>query len=348
MKVSKKESKILKRAIAHWQQVKLLDDGLASALGQDVEVASFDWGRLAKYSFWVSIACLLIAIAAVLADKYLIELFHRIFEAPYSVKCVALVGLSIAIFWIGVRFRAKHPERIFSNEAVFFFGVLTIAGAVYQFGRAIDTGSGHFSLLILLSCVIYAVLGFILNSNLIWLFSLVSLGGWLGAETGYESGWGAYYLGMNYPLRFTLFGGVLTALGLVLEDQVQFERFCRTTLVMGLLYLFISLWILSIFGNYGEMDTWYRVRQIELFHWSLLFAIAAGAAIYHGLRCDNGITKGFGLTFLFINLYTRYFEYFWNTADKAIFFGILGISFWALGRKAEKIWNLGQQPRAAA
>ena len=83
------------------------------------------------------------------------------------------------------------------------------------------------------------------------------------------------------------------------------------------------------------------MKQIELFHWSLLFGLAACGAIYHGLRYDNAITKGFGITFLFINLYTRYFELFWNTLHKAIFFAVLGVSFWYLGSRAERIWNVG-------
>ena len=57
---------------------------------------------------------------------------------------------------------------------------------------------------------------------------------------------------------------------------------------------------------------------------------------------DNPTTRGFGLTFLFINLYTRYFEFFWDAAPKAVFFVILAASFWALGHKAETIWNLGR------
>ena len=87
---------------------------------------------------------------------------------------------------------------------------------------------------------------------------------------------------------------------------------------------------------------WEQVKQIELFHWSILFGLVACGAIYHGLKYDNGITKGFGLTFLFINLYTRFFELFWNSLHKAIIFALLGISFWYLGTKAEKIWNLGR------
>lgn len=348
MRVTKKESRTIKKAITHWHHASLIDDKLADELGRDLEISTFDWGRLAKYCFWIAIICIVIALSAVFANKFLRELLERIFRASDAAKCLALVVLAAAIYWLGVRRRSKHPERVFSNEAIFFFGVLTTAGAIVEFAQAIDIGDSHFSLLILLSSLIYGVLGFFLKSNLIWLFSLLSLGGWMGAETGYASGWGEYYLGMNFPMRFTIFGAVLTAAGLAIENVVQFDRLYRTTLVMGLLYLFISLWLMSIFGNYGKMESWYRAGSLELFQWSVLFAVVACGAIYHGLRYENPITKGFGLTFLFINLYTRYFEYFWNITDKAIFFGLLGISFWAIGRKAETIWNLGKEPKAVA
>ena len=164
----------------------------------------------------------------------------------------------------------QAPDRFYRNEAN-SSGVLATAGAVSQLGEAFNTGSGHYSLLLLLSFLVYAVLGVALESNLIWVFALASLGGWMGTETGYMSGWGAYYLGMNYPLRFVLFGALLTGCALALESHPVAARFHRSTLVMGLLYLFIALWIMSIFGNYGDMHAWERVKQIELFHWSILF-----------------------------------------------------------------------------
>ena len=104
--------------------------------------------------------------------------------------------------------------------------------------------------------------------------------------------------------------------------------------------MFIALWIMSIFGNYGDAESWQRAKQIELFHWSILFAAASIASVYHGIKYDDGMTRGFGITFIFINLYTRFFEYFWEGTHKAIFFSILAISFWYLGSRAEKIWHL--------
>jgi len=109
-----------------------------------------------------------------------------------------------------------------------------------------------------------------------------------------------------------------------------------------LLYLFIALWIMSIFGNLDDIERWRRAGRFELFHWSIAFALVAVAAIVYGLRHDDGMLRGFGLTFLFINLYTRFFEYFWDSMHKAIFFAVLALSFWFIGSRAERIWHFGQ------
>jgi hypothetical protein len=66
----------------------------------------------------------------------------------------------------------------------------------------------------------------------------------------------------------------------------------------------------------------------------------AGGFLLYGLKSNDTIAREFGITFLIIFLYTKYFEYFWDHTNKTLFFGILAASFWLIGRKAEKIWNL--------
>jgi hypothetical protein len=340
MKLTKKQGKIVASAIHTWVGENVLSRDQGERLLESFEIAAFDWRRLAKYSFWVSICCIIIAVGAVVADDYLIALIAELFNAPAIAKCLGSASMATLFYYCGIRRKYKKPEKIFSNEAIFFLGVLATAASIAFFGEAMDTGSGHFSMLILIAAMVYGILGLWFPSKLVWVFSLISLGGWMGAETGYISGWGAYYLGMNYPLRFVLFGAVLTAASHALSRIPKISDFAGPTRAMGLLYLFISLWIMSIFGNYGDVDQWMEVRQIELFHWSLLFGLAAAAAIYHGIKADDGMTRGFGITFLFINLYTRFFEHFWNNMHKAIIFGLLAASFWYIGSHAEKIWNV--------
>ena len=340
MKLNKKQGLFLKHTIDHWQQQGIITPEVANNLNSSFSIRSFDWERLAKYSFWISMICAVIAIAAITLDEFLMNLIEKIFVDSKLIPCLIFAIVAATFYLFAYHRRKSKPLHQFSNEAIIFGGVLSTAVAVAYFGQAIDTGSGHFSLLFLLSTIIYAALAFWFPSRLIWVFSLLSFGSWFGAETDYMSGWGAYYLGMNYPLRFVLFGGALIGLSLLFKRHARFSDFAHCTYVMGLLYLFIALWILSIFGNYGDLNSWYNVKQYELLHWGILFAFVAIIAIVYGLKHDDATSRGFGITFLFLNLYTKYFEFFWNGMHKAIFFILLAVSFWWIGRHAEKLWNL--------
>ncbi len=354
MAMSRKQHALVVRTLDAWRSNGQLDEETAARLRASIAAAPFDWQRMARYAFIVAIACLLIAVGSALADRWLMQLLRELFNAPAAVKSAFFAVAAAGLFRLGLAWRRRRPARVYENEAAFFIGVLALAVSIYFLGVAIDSGSGHYSLLFLLASGVYAALGLWFPSALVWVFALLSLGTWMGTETGYASGYGAYFLGMNYPLRFVLFGGSLALLGILGEHHQaapaagatdawsRLRAMSPQTKVVGLLHFFVALWIMSIFGNYGDMMKWEQAKQYELFHWSLLFGAAAIAAIWYGLRTDDGALRGFGLTFLCINLYTRFFEYFWDTIHKAAFFAILAASFWYLGTRAEKIWNLGR------
>lgn len=340
LQLPKKKARVVLDAVNALAQNQVIDRATAEKICANIQPMPFDWRRLARYSFILAIVCVAIAVGAAVADRWLMDLLEQIFSMPWIFKSVACAAFSAGIVFFGLSRRRKHPAKIFSNEAIFFLGVLGIAGSIACLGKALDNGSGHFSLLLLLAALVYGALGLLLESKLIWVFSLMSLGGWFGAETGYASGWGAYYLGMAYPMRFVVFGTVLTLASWLMLRHARFAEMFGVTRVMGLLYLFIALWILSIWGNYEGYESWHRASHWELFHWSIYFALAAVGAIYLGLRNDDGVLRGFGLTFLGINLYTRFFEFFWDGLHKAVLFAILGVTFWLIGSRAEAIWQM--------
>jgi len=41
-----------------------------------------------------------------------------------------------------------------------------------------------------------------------------------------------------------------------------------------------------------------------------------------------------------LGIYTLYFSLLWDVIHAGLFFFILAVSFWLLGRKAERIWHL--------
>lgn len=231
-------------------------------------------------------------------------------------------------------------EKVFSNESLMLLGVFATATCIGYLGKIVDKGSGAYSLLFFASVVIYSILAVKLSSKTIWTFMLLALGIWFAMETAYHSQWGFKFWGMNYPLRFSLFGAVLTAFALQLQPRwTIIKPFQQLSYVVGILYLFISLWLLSIFGNYSDLDKWAATKQIHILYWGILSTLITLLFSWYGLKRNDIIAREFGITFLLINLYTRFFEYLWDNINRAIFFSILALSFWLIGRKAEKIWS---------
>lgn len=105
-----------------------------------------------------------------------------------------------------------------------------------------------------------------------------------------------------------------------------------TTRVWGLLYFLSSIWLVPLTNDSPR----YKYRRLI---WSFILLVAAGGSLLHGLRNDDSTTKGFGLTFLGINLVTTFYECCWGWSKPA-FFTVLAVLFALSGRYVENVWNL--------
>ncbi len=338
MLLNRKKYRFALKLISLWESGNILSSEEASRLKESIEVSSFDWKKLAKYSFWFAGISLAIAVFALFMDDLIIALIMKILKLPYSVRAFLFGIVSAGFYAWGFCRKKRNPGRQLSGEFLLFVGAVFTAVTVYLLGETFKIPDERYPIIILASATVYLLVGALFPSGVMWMTGLVSLCSWFGAETGYMSGWGAYFLGMNYPLRFVMIGFIITALSFLMTKG-RFAGLRKTTYIIGLLNLFIALWLMSIFGNYGGASGYHDASEAELLLWSLLFGAVSVCAIIFGLKRDDEPARGFGLTFLMINLYTRYFEYFWKSTHKAIFFAILGLSFWILGRYSEKAWN---------
>lgn len=338
--ISEKQSEFLSQMTEQWEQNGVIDSGTKAKLLDSVESLPFDWKRLAKYSFWISIICVFISLQAVLADKWIIKAIEALFTSSNIGLCILFAGIAaVFYYWAFVR-KGISPQKIYSNDFILTFGIIFTAASIAYFGKYMDTGDKHYSLLFILATVIYGFIGLFYSSKLVWVFSILSFGSWFGTETGYISEWDSYYLGMNYPLRFVFFGSIITGISFLFSRFNFLKDFQKTTYQLGLLYLFIALWIVSIVGNTATIQQWQDASHLSLLGWGIGFALAAFAAMVYGLKYHDYTSRSFGITFLIINLYTQYFLYCWKLTHKAIFFLILGVTFWFIGKNVEKIWNL--------
>ena len=229
MKLPKKQAAVVRAALEEWRASGLLDEETGKRLLDDLTPLPFDWYRLGRYALWSALTCILIGVAALLGDELFLELISRLFVMTELGRSLFLILAAAGLFFWGVRRRRRAPQKRLTNEGLFFLGVLAIAGSLaslaawlYAYGGE-DIGFLNISSLFLLAAVIYGALGLLLDSRLIWVFALFAFGSWLGAETGYRSGWGAYYLGMNYPMRFVLLGLLLCGLSVLFKRNDLLE-----------------------------------------------------------------------------------------------------------------------------
>jgi len=338
MQLSKKEKETIVKAIKHWETKGLIDEQKATKLDQSIIVKPFNWQSLAYYSFLFAVVSLLIAVVSIFADKALLELIDSLISTSYFTKSITFILLSILFFWFDYRYNLKKVRKKYSKEVFAFFGAifLAISTGFISFLFEMEENPGIF---ILGLGLIYFILAVLRTKELLWLFGIISVVIAYGAIT-HNVGKDSYlFIGMNFPMRFTILGALILLFTYYIKRWEKLKAFIEPTYWSGLIIFFLALWFLTIFGNYSSYEKWLEIRQYYLWWYSLILLLASFAAILLGIKKEDSLLKNIGISFIFLNLYTRYFEYFWDELHKALFFAIIAISFWLIGKKAEKIWD---------
>jgi len=338
--LSRQEKEIVDQALDFWEKNGQLDSQKIDELKSTIDERSFEWKVLARYAFWVALASLIFSVISLFTDNTLEKFIQQFYETPNVVFCFFFAGLAFLFYFLGFRNKKLYPDKTFSNETLMLAGSFSTAACIGFLGQILNRDNHFFTILFFLSIVIYGVLSVKLNSKLIWVFTLVALGIWFATETAMHSDWGWKFWGMNYPLRFTIFGIILTTSAVFVQPKFsQLKPFKSTSVVIGLLYTMIALWCLSIFGNYSNFEDWSKIRQWEIFYWGLIAVVLSLGLALYGLKRKDNVIRDIGFVFFLINLYTRFVEYLWDNINRTIFFLILAISFWLVGRWSEKIWK---------
>ena len=341
MKLNRKETELLDRAIQYWQEKAILPKEKAEELRKSYQTSPYNWKAIAQYAFVGALLAGIAAFVIALKTDIIVDLFYSLIYAPYGVLGLIFVMLATGTIVWGMYRRKTHPTRLISNELILLIGGFLIGGALIFFGRAFDEGLHHFSILFLVGTFIYLILGSRLPSLLIWSLALISLGCWYATETAWWVDGDPYFMGMNYPIRFIFYGLFLSIAGLLIKRSVILEPFFETTYISGLFCFFFSLWVLSFFGNYSDFKSWYLASSSEFIPYGLLLGGICLLAMWISYITKDRKLQGFALLFFLINIYTKFVEFGWPNMHAALFFCILAVSFWVIGKKAESLLALG-------
>jgi hypothetical protein len=332
MELNKNELEIIQHAIKEWEQDAKLSPQQANELRNSLSLKRSERQLLAKYFFIISISCALLAFGAIFLDEKLLEKLKLYFSLSNIIIAAITAIISVAWFWYV--FKRRNRLSAFTYEIYMILGALcSLSSLVYTF-KDVSTDSSHIALLISASLLLF-LLAALLRSLALWGCGIIALTMWFGAFSGNLSR-NNLFLGMNLALRYTAYGLLMLSVSFIQTYIKPLSFSQRITFGAGLLIFLLAMWGVSVFGNYNTLDEWWKVRQSHEMIYAILFAIVSGLAFYLGIKYKDDFTRDMGIAFLLINLYTRYFEYFWDTMNKGIFFLILAITFGLLGRWLEK------------
>lgn len=311
---------LLTREATDWHQQGLIDRPMLELL---LERYARRGEFLAALLKWLGLFAIFQLGLAVLA-------FIALMSESAGVAAVLLGGVSAGLWYFGVRM-ATDPRRLHP----FTGAVLVTAGLAAAFGTFVllhialggESEGRTIPTIMLLTGVLGALTAYRYHLRWPLLLALLLFFHGLGAWHAY-GGHGAYFADIQDPKLMAVIALATIALGVWHERRLEIGPLWRCIgfgglyLIFGLLYLNLSLWFLTL--PRGPLD------------WVLAFTAAGIAQIVAGARLHDARFTGFGIVFLAIDLYTRFFEHFWDRLSAGTFFLFGGALAMILGYTFER------------
>lgn len=311
-----------------------LTDGLISAethalLRERYEVARFGLGQAIKY---LGIAGGGLAVVGILG------LIAALSESQ-GVVAFLLLAFGIALTWFGIRIANDRLGRYeMSSKVVMLLGVVAAISGLCVALDALGVKSEKY--VILVGMIVIPSIGFLayrFRNMLLMNLGLLLFFHWVGSWTA-MFGRSTYAMNIQDPRWMSLAALSAIVCGIYHERILQRRtgRFFQAYQVWGLIYLNVSLLILSIEARADSFDALGNPTfALVILMWPLIWGCVAITQIFVGARLHNALFTAFGVTALILNMYTRYFEYFWDKTHQGVFFLVGGLVLVAMGIAAE-------------
>ena len=220
-------------------------------------------------------------------------------------SAIVLGGIGAGITWWGMRLAgdgrglyAVSSKVVLTLGCVLWIGVIGVLASMSDMNEEqalLATGA--------VSLPITFFLAYRGRNQYLLVLALLAFFHWIGS---WHAMWGrsSYVFAVQDPKIMTFVALAAIAVGVYHERRLypRTGRFYVAWESLGLLYLNMSLLILSI---------WSRYEGGSVF-WILVFTGATITQLVLGAAWQNGLLRGFGITFLAINLFTRFHELFWD------------------------------------
>ncbi len=310
---------IMLRAVADWRHRGLIGAEQQAILSKRYEVAGSFGKALLQ---WLGLAAIFLLGLGILG-------LIGVLSGSLGVGVVLLGGAAAACWFAGVKMCTEPLQHYGVSGAVLVTVALILAMACMSVGAVLANGGQEPPIALILFVTAALSFGTAYVYRLRWplLFGLLCFFHAIGSSHFY-GGSGSYFFNIQDPRVMAPVAAVAAMLGLVHQNREEgglapWSGFGRLYVIFGLLYFNCALWFLSLRGGWDE--------QGHVTLWVLVLTVAAIGQIIVGARLADAKFTGFGVVFLAIDLYTRFFEHFWDKLSMGLFFLVAGVTGLALG-----------------
>ena len=314
---------LLAREVTAWHQQGLIDQSLLETLLPRYETHSRFLSALLKWLGLFAIFLLGLAVLAFIASA----------SDSALLAAILLATVGGGFWYFGLQFATDPRQTRPFTGSVLITASLAAAFGVFMLLQIGLLGEDHaernIPLMLLLTGVLATLTAYCYHLRWPLLLGLLAFFHGLGVWHTY-GGQGAYFADIQDPKWMAVIALITIGIGLWHERRLELSVLRRCVgfgalyLIFGLLYLNLSLWFLTL--PRGPLD------------WVLIFTAASITQIIVGARLHDARFTGFGIVFLAIDLYTRYYEHFWDQLSLGVFFLLGGVLAMAFGYACER-WS---------
>lgn len=222
---------------------------------------------------------------------------------------VGLAAATVLAVWLG-RYVVKSKGLEKTGASLEMMGGFALQGLTFLLAIDFSTGSKNWPALLGVQTLLLTAMAYLLKNRLNLIHAAVCFFVFFGGETGYMSGWGAYWLEMTYPVRFLGAGIMFLVVAWAHATQLEgaYQGFSRVYGHLGLLIFHFALWFMSVFGYFADDVRW-SAGAGERLGFTALWAVASVACLWLAGVTGQRMLRSYGLVFLIINVYTFYFQF---------------------------------------
>ncbi len=218
---------------------------------------------------------------------------------------VAMVSLLAVARWLR---RTRGLEK--TAATLELMAGFSLQGAVTLLAIDLGAESEQWPALTGVHTVLLTALAYGLRNRLNLIHAAICFFISIGGTMSYLADWGAYSLHISSPLRFLGIGIGVLGLAWLHAKRVAlaFQPFARVYAHLGLLLIHLSLWFLALFGNFEDTPDW-GGDKAERLVFTVVWGVVSVLSLWLAGVLGQRVLRGYGLTFLIINVYTFYFQF---------------------------------------